>query len=68
MKSIRTVKISVKKGATERHSYSVALPKDLLKETGILIEKEGKEELTARILIAEVIEYKGKKAIVYYKP
>ena len=62
------MKISMKKGATEKRSYSVALPKDLLKEAGILVEKEGKEELTARVLIAEVIEWKGKKAIAYYPP
>jgi len=72
MDSIRTVKITIKKGSTGKHSYSVALPKSLLKEAGILNVEDGKEELATDILIAKVIEVEinGRKikGIFYYKP
>ena len=73
MNSLRTVKISIKRGSTGKASYSVALPKELLREAGFLKKERDKETLVTRILMARVIEYEvepGKKVkgILYYKP
>ncbi|RLG00337.1 MAG: hypothetical protein DRN49_03090 [Thaumarchaeota archaeon] len=73
MNSLRTVKITIKRGSTGKASYSVALPKELLREVNILKIIDNNEVLATNILIARVIEYEiepGRKVkgIFYHKP
>lgn len=73
-KAIRTIKITKKvvRYTSKRRgeqltstSFSITLPKELLRKAGILNE-EG--ELTTEILIAEVREIDGEPTIILKKP
>ena len=72
---MKKVKITVKKyrylstdGRVIVHtSYSISLPKDILKEAGILDKDDG-ETLTINELVINVKEIDGKPALVLTKP